>query len=247
LLAARKRVVPVASIKEHIPSRLLPAGRNMLLEAARGRCIGPPEFRRLPADAIQRAAAGDFRGPPSRCSPKSPKRGRNSGQAQHLLGQARPEAWPLRRRRSRSRSSAPPKFPAQGGSARRVNFARLPQRAWANTKPPSAALDRAARLRPDDAAIAHNRGRAPGKRWAASRRAERALRCRPSRSDHRLMPSLNARANLAGPGRGDWMGAPHRSRTWRLTQPARRCRAPTAARRNCLLRQGDWLRRAARP
>jgi Flp pilus assembly protein TadD len=67
-----------------------------------------------------------------------------------------------------------------------------------------AALERAARLKPGDAVIAHNRGRALqalGRDEDAERAYDEALAV-----DHRLLPSLAARAGLPAQ-RGDWMGA----------------------------------------
>ena len=100
-----------------------------------------------------------------------------------------------------------------------------------------AALDRAARLKPGDAAIAHNKGRsleALGRLDEAEHAYDEALSI-----DHRLMPSLSARANLLA-ARGDWMGALtdlDMALTSRPNDPPLRLR-----RGELLLRQGDWLR-----
>ena len=100
-----------------------------------------------------------------------------------------------------------------------------------------AALDRAALLKPGDAAIAHNRGRALealGRDEEAERAYDDALSI-----DHRLMPSLSARAGLLA-ARGDWMGALadlDMALANRPDDPHLRLR-----RGELLLRQGDWLR-----
>ena len=100
-----------------------------------------------------------------------------------------------------------------------------------------AALDRAQRLKPGDAAIAHNKGRsfeALGRLDEAEHAYNEALSI-----DHRLMPSLSARANRRE-GRGDWMGALadlDMALTSRPNDPHLRLR-----RGELLLRQGDWLR-----
>jgi tetratricopeptide (TPR) repeat protein len=100
-----------------------------------------------------------------------------------------------------------------------------------------AALDRAAALKPGDAAIAHNRGRALeklGRGDDAERAYDEALSV-----DHRLMPSLIARAGLLE-ARGDWMGALtdlDMALTNRPDDAALKLR-----RGELLLRQGDWLR-----
>jgi tetratricopeptide (TPR) repeat protein len=100
-----------------------------------------------------------------------------------------------------------------------------------------AALDRAARLKPDDGAIEHNRGRALealGRLEEAERAYDAALAL-----DHRLLPSLSARASLLA-RRGDWMGALADLDMALTSQPND---APLRLRRGeLLLRQGDWLR-----
>ena len=100
-----------------------------------------------------------------------------------------------------------------------------------------AALDRAQSLKPGDAAIAHNKGRALealGRLDEAEHAFNEALSI-----DHRLMPSLSARANLLA-ARGDWLGALtdlEMALTSRPNDPHLRLR-----RGELLLRQGDWLR-----
>ena len=92
-------------------------------------------------------------------------------------------------------------------------------------------------LKPGDAAIAHNKGRALealGRHDEAERAYDEALSI-----DHRLMPSLIARAGLLA-ARGDWMGA-LADLDMALIDPARR-RALRLRRGELLLRQGDWLR-----
>ena len=99
------------------------------------------------------------------------------------------------------------------------------------------ALDRAIKLKPGDPAINHNRGRALealGRCDEAERAYAEALA-----ADHRLIPSLNARAGLLE-ARGDWVGALadlDTALTGRPDDARLRLR-----RGELLLRQGDWMR-----
>src|SRR5215831_11505431 len=148
---------------------------------------------------MQHAQAGDFAGAEPLLAQLVAARP-NAGQAQHLLGQARLKLGRFAEAREPLERAA--KFmPKEVGP--QVNFAGclsvLGEHGAALD-----ALDRAQRLRPDDAAIHHNRGRA----LEALGRFEDAERAYDSALviDHRLMPSLRARAELLA-RRGDWMGA----------------------------------------
>jgi tetratricopeptide (TPR) repeat protein len=183
-------------------------------------------------DAIQRAAAGDFAAAEPLLAQVAEARP-NSGQAQHLLGQARLKLGRFEEAREPLERAA--KFlPREVGA--QVNFAGCLS-VLGEHEAALAALDRAQRLRPDDAAIAHNRGRALealGRLEEAERAYDAALAI-----DHRLMPSLNARSNLLA-GRGDWMGALADLDMALVGQPGD---APLRLRRGeLLLRQGDWQR-----
>src|SRR5215510_12546496 len=105
----------------------------------------------LARDAVQRAAAGDYAGAEPLLAEVVAARP-NSGQALHLLGQA-----------------------------------RLKLGRFAEAREP---LERAAKLHPDDPAIAHKRGHA----LEALRRFDEAERAYDAAlaSDHRLLPSLIA-------------------------------------------------------
>jgi tetratricopeptide (TPR) repeat protein len=183
-------------------------------------------------DAIQRAAAGDFAAAEPLLAQVAEARP-NSGQAQHLLGQARLKLGRFAEAREPLERAA--KFlPKEVGA--QVNFAGCLS-VLGEHEAALAALDRAARLRPEDAAIAHNRGRALealGRLDEAERAYDAALAI-----DHRLMPSLNARANLLDK-RGDWMGALADLDMALVSQPGDA--ALRVRRGELLLRQGDWLR-----
>src|SRR5260370_41061686 len=157
------------------------------------------QLQAIARDAVQRAAAGDFASSEPLLAQVADARP-NSGQAQHLLGQARLKLGRFEEAREPLERAA--KFlPKEVGA--QVNYAGCLS-VLGEHEAALAALDRAARLRPDDAAIAHNRGRALealGRRDHAERAYDTALAI-----DHRLLPSLSARANLLAT-RGEWMGA----------------------------------------
>ena len=190
------------------------------------------QIQTLARDAVQRAAAGDFAGAEPLLAQVAEARP-NSGQALHLLGQARLKLGRFAEAREpleRAAKFLPKEVAAQVNLAGCLSV--LGEHAAA-----LAALDRAARLKPGDAAIAHNKGRSLE---ALSRFDEAEHAYNEALSiDHRLMPSLSARANLLA-ARGDWMGALtdlDMALTSRPNDPHLRLR-----RGELLLRQGDWLR-----
>jgi tetratricopeptide (TPR) repeat protein len=190
------------------------------------------QIQTLARDAVQRAAAGDFAGAEPLLAQVAEARP-NSGQALHLLGQARLKLGRFAEAREPLERAA--KFLPKEAAAQ-VNLAGclsvLGEHAAA-----LAALDRAQRLKPGDAAIAHNKGRsleALGRVDEAEQAYNEALSI-----DHRLMPSLSARASLLDK-RGDWMGA---LADLDMALTSRPNDAPLRLRRGeLLLRQGDWLR-----
>lgn len=194
--------------------------------------LSDQQLQTLARDALQRAAAGDFAGAEAMFAQVADARP-NSGQALHLLGQARLKLGRFAEAREPLERAAKflPKDPAA-----QVNLAGcltvLGEHAGALV-----ALERAARLKPGDAAVAHNRGRsleALGRSEEAERAYDEALA-----ADHRLLPSLSARAGLLA-ARGDWMGALadlDMALTTRPDDASLRLR-----RGELLLRQGDWLR-----
>ena len=190
------------------------------------------QIQTLARDAVQRAAAGDFAGAEPLLAQVADARP-NSGQALHLLGQARLKLGRFAEAREpleRAAKFLPKEVAAQVNLAGCLSV--LGEHAAA-----LAALDRAQRLKPGDAAIAHNKGRALealGRLDDAEQAYNEALSI-----DHRLMPSLSARANLLA-ARGDWIGALtdlEMALTSRPNDPHLRLR-----RGHLLLRQGDWLR-----
>jgi tetratricopeptide (TPR) repeat protein len=194
--------------------------------------LSDAQIQTLARDAVQRAAAGDFAGAEPLLAEVAEARP-NSGQALHLLGQARLKLGRFAEAREpleRAAKFLPREYAAQVNLAGCLSVLGDHQAALA-------ALDRAARLKPGDAAIAHNRGRALealGRPEEAQQAYDEALSI-----DHRLIPSLSARANLAL-ARGDWVGALadlDMALTSRPGDPPLRLR-----RGELLLRQGDWLR-----
>jgi len=157
----------------------------------------------------------------------------NSGQALHLLGQARLKLGRFAEAREPLERAA--KFLPRDPAAQ-INLAGCLSVLGAHAEALQA-LERAARLAPGTAAIAHNRGRsleALGRREEAERAYDEALSI-----DHRLLPSLSARAALLA-ARGEWMGALsdlEMALTSRPSDAALRLR-----RGELLLAQGDWLR-----
>jgi tetratricopeptide (TPR) repeat protein len=190
------------------------------------------QIQTLARDAVQRAAAGDFAGAEPLLAQVAEARP-NSGQALHLLGQARLKLGRFAEAREPLERAA--KFLPKEAAAQ-VNLAGCLS-VLGDHEAALAALDRAQRLKPGDAAIAHNKGRALealGRLDEAEHAFNEALSI-----DHRLMPSLSARANLLA-ARGDWMGALtdlEMALTSRPSDPHLRLR-----RGELLLRQGDWLR-----
>ena len=143
----------------------------------------------LAQQAIQRAQAGDFAGAEALFAQAADARP-NAGQLQHLLGQARLKLGRFAQAREPLQRAA--QFLPRDVAAQ-VNLAGclavLGEHAAA-----LAALERASALKPGDAVIAHNKGRALealGRADEAERAYDEALSI-----DHRLLPSLTARAGL---------------------------------------------------
>ncbi len=190
------------------------------------------QIQTLARDAVQRAAAGDFAGAEPLLTQVTEARP-NSGQAFNLLGQARLKLGRFVEAREPLERAA--KFLPRDAAAQ-VNLAGCLS-VLGDHEQALTALERAQLLKPGDAAIAHNKGRA----LEALGRAEKAERAYDEALsiDHRLMPSLSARAGLLA-ARGDWMAALgdlDMALTNRPNDPHLRLR-----RGELLLRQGDWLR-----
>jgi tetratricopeptide (TPR) repeat protein len=190
------------------------------------------QIQTLARDAIQRAASGDFAAAEPLLAQVAEARP-NSGQALHLLGQARLKLGRFAEAREPLERAA--KFLPREVAAH-VNLAGC-LTVLGEHEAALAALDRAGRLKPTDAVIAHNRGHALealGRVDEAQHAYDEALSI-----DHRLMPSLTARASLLAT-RGDWVGALadlDMALTSRPDDAALKLR-----RGELLLRQGDWLR-----
>jgi tetratricopeptide (TPR) repeat protein len=190
------------------------------------------QIQTLQREAIERASAGDFEGAEpllAQVADALP----NSGAALHLLGQARLKLGRFAQAREPLERAA--KFLPRDAAAQ-VNAAGCLM-VLGEHQAALVFLDRAQRLNPGGAAIAHNKGRALealGRLDEAGHAYDEALSI-----DHRLMPALSARANLAL-ARGDWSGALADLDMALVNQPND---ARLRLRRGeILLGQGDWMR-----
>jgi len=190
------------------------------------------QLQTLTRDATQRLTAGDFEAAEPLLVQVVAARP-NSGQALHLLGQARLKLGRFAEARDPLERAA--KFLPREVAAQ-INYAGC-LAVLGEHEASLWALDRAANLKPDDPAIAHNKGRALealGRVEEAERAYDEALAV-----DHRLMPSLIARAGLLE-ARGDSMGALADLDMALVNRPDD---ARLRLRRGVLLlAQGDWMR-----
>jgi tetratricopeptide (TPR) repeat protein len=194
--------------------------------------LSEAQIQTLARDALRRAASGDLASAELMFAQLVEARP-NSGQALHLLGQARLKLGRFAEAREpleRAAKFLPKDVATQVNLAGCLSVLGLHGEAFS-------VLERANRLKPGDAAIAHNRGRALealGRGDEAERAYDEALSIDP-----RLLASLGARAALMA-ARGDWLGALGDLDMALTVQPDN---ASLLVRRGeLLLGQGDWLR-----
>jgi tetratricopeptide (TPR) repeat protein len=194
--------------------------------------LSDQKIQALGRDGLQLAARGDFAGAEALFAQAVEARP-NSGQLLHLLGQVRLKLGRFAEAREpleRAVAFLPRDTAAQINLAGCLGHLSQHEAALAT-------LDRAARLKPGDAAIAFNRGRTLetlGRTDEAEHAYDEALSI-----DHRLIPALSARASLLA-ARGDWVGALgdlDRALASRPDEHALKLR-----RGELLLQQGDWSR-----